>query len=156
MNNKMVKKIELLFASNIDVINDIIFQDLDGSYMLFNRYKISVMDNGQIVVNTFSENLYFNKLKNAVAWCVFEKRNKWDTANRIKELDFKMGSLETSISQSVKLIKKTKDLEYKLIYSAKLSNDQYKRKSIIQELEKYVLDSKYWQSNRYKIKTTQI
>lgn len=153
-----MKKIELLFANNnnIGILNEVVFQDIDGSYLLFNRYRIKNTEYNQYLVDTYTEQLCFNKLKNAVAWCVYSKRKKWDVANRVKELDFKMGSLDLSISQSVNLIKKTKDIEYKLIYSAKLSNDQYKRKSIIQELDKYILDSRYWQTNRFKTKTTQI
>ena len=154
MENKLLKKIELLFANdNINVLNDIIFQDIDGSYMLFNRYKITRTENGQYLVNSYSEELYFNRLKSAVSWCVYSKRNKWDVANRIKELDFKMCSIELSINQMLSLIRNTKDEEYKLIYSAKLSNDQYKRKTILQELDKYILDARYWQNNRFKTKT---
>ena len=74
------------FAKLQDVV---IFQDIDGTYNLFNKYHIRKKDVNNIVVslnNGDDVNSFFS-MKNAVCWCVFDKIGKYQLANRVIDLD---------------------------------------------------------------------
>ena len=47
-----------------------------------------------------------------------------------------------------RLVKKSKKLEEKLIYLAKLGEEKMEKKQIIDELDSYVTSSKIWQTNQ--------
>lgn len=133
----------------------VIYQEADGSYQLFNRYVIRKQSAAEYVVTTtFSDVPYtFNTLKNATAWCIFDKRDKFYEARRILELDNKMGGVDVDIVVHQKLFIKSKTDEDKLIYIAKLNEDRIKKQMITSELDSYVAESKIWQERRFERKS---
>jgi len=133
----------------------IIYQESDGSYQLFNRYVINKKSVSEYVVTTtFSDDpSMFNTLKNATAWCIFDKRDKFYEARRILELDNKLGGVDVDIMIHQKLFNKSKTDEDKLIYIAKLNEDRIKKQMIIDELDSYVSESKIWQERRFERKS---
>jgi len=132
----------------------VIYQESDGSYQLFNRYVINKKSVSEYVVTTtFSDDPYiFNTLKNATAWCIFDKRDKFYEARRILELDNKLGGIDVDIMIHQKLFNKSKTDEDKLIYIAKLNEDRIKKQMITDELDSYVSESKIWQERRFERK----
>ena len=77
--NKIVKKIADFLTREYNANNAeiSIFKNQDGSYELFNKYIINKINNRYQVnkkVSYTSKN--FSTLKNAVTWCIFDKRNK--------------------------------------------------------------------------------
>jgi sulfur carrier protein ThiS len=88
-------------------------------------------------------------LKNAVAWCTFEKRNKFYQSTRIEQLDTAIGSINVSINIHQTLIKKSKELDKKMIYIAKLNEERLRRKSMATEMNSYIVESKYWQTKKF-------
>ena len=133
----------------------IIYQESDVSYQLFNRYVINKKTVSEYVVTTtFSDDPYtFNTLKNATAWCIFDKRDKFYEARRILELDNKLGGIDVDIMIHQKLFKKSKTDEDLLIYIAKLNEDRIKKQMIVDELDSYVSESKIWQERRFERKS---
>ena len=133
----------------------VIYQESDGSYQLFNRYVINKKSVSEYVVTTtFSDDPYtFNTLKNATAWCIFDKRDKFYEARRILELDNKLGGIDVDIMIHQKLFNKSKTDEDKLIYIAKLNEDRIKKQMITDELDSYVSESKIWQERRFERKS---
>jgi hypothetical protein len=132
----------------------VIYQENDGSYKLFNAYTISKNPQKEYVVtgNTANDNTKFYVLKNAVSWCIFDKRNKMYEARRITELDNKLVSIDVDINIHQNLFKKSKVTDDKLMYLAKLNEDRIKKKNIIRELEGYVTESNSWQKQRFNRK----
>jgi hypothetical protein len=132
----------------------IIYQEADGSYQLFNRYVINKKSAAEYAVTTeFSDDTHmFNTLKNATAWCIFDKRDKFYEARRILELDNKLGGLDVDIMIHQKLFKKSKTDEDQLIFIAKLNEDRIKKQMIVDELDSYVSESKSWQERRFERK----
>ena len=132
----------------------VIYQENDGSYKLFNAYTISKNPQKEYVVtgNTANANTKFYVLKNAVSWCIFDKRNKMYEARRITELDNKLVSIDVDINIHQNLFKKSKVTDDKLMYLAKLNEDRIKKKNIIRELEVYVTESNSWQKQRFNRK----
>ena len=149
-------QLDKLMKPNIigDLEDVIIFQNNDGSYELFNIYHINKTDKDDYIVTmltTFTTH-QFNTLKNAVAWCTFDKRNLLQQANRILILDNLLAGLELDILIHTKIFKNSKNSENKLISLAKLNEDKLKKSRFTDELHKYIYDSKRWQTNRFNRK----
>jgi len=150
---KKFKKV--ISKQELDKLQSIaIFQNTNGEYEVFNSYLIDRRPEGAIVklFNGDTVNSFYN-LKNAMCWCIFDKRGKFTSANRIIELDLKISALDVSMSMHQKLFKKTKDTDIKLIYLAKLNEDKCKKRQMTDELTAYLTESDFWQQKNYKLKT---
>lgn len=145
MNNTSIEKISKFFSPNFlnKLSNIAIVRNEDNTYELFNKYYIIKDNNGFKLVNHLNSDVkYFGSLKNAVIYCIFENKNKFVNANRIEFLDKILSSTEFNIQAHKHLIKKTKDQEYRLIYAAKLTEEETKKKLVLSELSTYVTQSK--------------
>lgn len=154
---KVEKKLDNLI-SNTEferLLDIIIFQEVDGSYSLFNKYKIKKTSNTDIEVSLIKGdkiNSFFN-IKNAVCWCVLDKLGKYNLANRVIDLDLILTSVDMHISIHTNLFKKSKKTEDKLIYLAKLNEDKLQKKAMTEELNGYIQNSYNWQQRRFGLKS---
>ena len=131
-----------------------IIQQPDGSYLLFSKYYIKKYDGYYVVeMDKIAGTKSFNVLKNAVAWCTYDKRNRIYESKRLYELDNKLSSVDAAMLVHQRLVKKSKKLEEKLIYLAKLGEEKMEKKQIIDELDSYVTSSKIWQTNQFNMKS---
>ena len=152
--NKNDKKIaDFFYREYENKTKDIsIFRNTDGSYELYDKYIITENKTSKkylIQKRTTHLEKNFSSLKNAVTWCVFEKYNKINEMKRIEQLDGTIESMESSIVRYKTLIHKTKDQGYRLIYSAKLSNDEIKKAALVEELLSFINDAKLWQEKLF-------
>ncbi|MFY8211778.1 MAG: hypothetical protein ACOVLB_03850 [Candidatus Nanopelagicus sp.] len=158
-NNKIIEKIgKILTPVELTNLQDIVvFRQNDGTYSLFNKYLINkTKTQSYLVTATKSDiNKTFHSLKNAVAWCIFDKRNKFYEANRLLDLDSKLGGLEVAITLHKKLVKNSIDTNTKLIFLAKLSEEKIKQQRITSEIESYTTASNNWQTKRFSLKNKQ-
>lgn len=128
-------------------------QNDDGSYEFFNRFTVYPVVNGYDVhISNTSEVKLFSSLKNALTWCIFENRTKYSQARRIEYLDSMIAGIDVSIQVHKQLLKKSNDVEYKLIYAAKLSEEQTKKRQMIQEMSSFINESNNWQTRKFATK----
>lgn len=129
----------------------IIYQAPDGTYDLFGIYFIKKIDRKMyhLTVNRKFTQHKFYSLKNAVAWCIFDKQNKVMASNRILEIDRKLQGIDSSIDLHRQLIRKSTSQEQKLIALAKLTDEKVKKLEISKELTSYIDESKQWQERRF-------
>lgn len=146
---KTIPEAEMKKLSELSII-----QGPDGSYFLFSKYSIK-KNNGYYVVELdhIAGTKSFNVLKNAVAWCTYDKRNSIYESKRIHDLDNKLSSIDAAILVHQRLAKKSKKLEEKLIYLAKLGEEKLEKKQILEELDSYVETSKIWQIKQFNMKS---
>lgn len=152
MNNKIYEKVsKFLQKEYIENISDIsVYQYDDGTYEFFDRYLIYKVENSYKVSLRFnSTEKVFSNLKSAVAWCIFDDKNKVSVTQRIEYLDLLLTGIEGNILVHKRLFKNAKDNESKLIYLAKLSEDQLKRKNYLEEMIKYISESKLLQTQKF-------
>ena len=64
-----------------------------------------------------------------------------------------MSSIDAAIIVHQRLAKKSKKLEEKLIYLAKLGEEKLEKKQILEELDGYVETSKIWQTKQFNMKS---
>ena len=154
IDEKYINKIEKSLRKSIPALQDVsVLQDPNGDYQLFNKYTIRKTTDGvQVFGNSIVQNLSFNTLKNAVAWCTNDKRVRVSDAKRILELDRCLCGIETDIQQHQKLAKKAKDIDAKLIYLAKLGEDRLKKRLMTAEIDAYIAESRSWQDRRFNAK----
>lgn len=153
---QIISKIEkTITPAEIERLADLsVLQNSDGSYSLYNKYIIKKINGKYLVTRPelAESNTYFYVLKHAVTWCTYDKRNRIMDSKRIQDLDNRLTSIESSIAIHQNLSKKTKDIDNKLIYLAKLGEEKIQRSIIAQELDRYVSESKYWQAKRFNTK----
>jgi hypothetical protein len=132
-----------------------IFEISKDDYVVFKRYFVKknsktdidvVLSNGDLVHS-------FSSMRNAICWCIFDKRGKYVLADRIITLDRSISNEEVQINVHKNLFKKAKNTDDKLIFLAKLNEDKFRRSTMYQELESYVGQSDYWQKHQFKLKT---
>jgi hypothetical protein len=145
---KVEKFLKKEFNSKVD---QLIFYDQNGNYSLFGKYLIekTYEDTYKVTLkNTATEKIFY-KLKHAVSWCIFDKRNMIMASNRIFSLDQSLLSLEAGIQLHQKLFKRTKTIDAKLIYLAKLKEEKLKKIKIYTEIRQYILQSDAWQKSKF-------
>lgn len=155
IDTKYITKLEKsILRDTIPMLQDVsVLQDPNGDYNLFNKYTIRKTKNGvEVFGNSIVDSLFFNTLKNAVAWCTNDRRIKISDAKRILELDRSLCGIDADIQQHQKLAKTAKDIDSKLIYLAKLGEDRLKKRVLAAEMDSYIQESKAWQNRRFNAK----
>lgn len=155
ISNKIATKINDFFnreykkgAADISI-----FKNEDGSYELFDKFIITNQNNKfQVTKKTSYTIKTFASLKNAVSWCIYDQRNKITEMNRIEQLDRLLFSIDAEIQLHLNLIQKTKNIDNKLIYYAKLSDEKVKRKAAQDECSRLIKLSETWQIDRFNKK----
>lgn len=152
-DNIFINKInDFLVKELYQNMNDIaIFQLEDGSYELFNKYQILQNKLGfKIIPKYNSTERQFFSLKHAVTWCIFQNMNKFYQSTRIEFLDNLLAATDTSIEIHKHLISSTKDPDNRSIFLAKLIEEQNKKKLMKKELERFIFESKFWQTRKFR------
>jgi hypothetical protein len=155
IDSKMISRLEKTIGNNsIANLQDIsVFKDSDGTYQLYNKYTITTVNSMYEVTGpSIIDKISFFTLKNAVAWCSFDKRVRVSDCKRIFQLDHTLAGIETSIAQHRRLSKNSKKIDEELIYLAKLGEEQLKRKQMQDELTGYIQQSRYWQNQKFNTK----
>lgn len=151
MNND--QKLEKFFKKelNSNLQEVFITRDFFGNFELFNKFKIETQSNGlfKVIPYNYTEERVFSTLKNAFAWCVFRKLNRLNETNRIEQLDHMLDSLETIITQQKRVMSKSKDIESKYIYMAKLNEAKLKKNAMLKELKSYINISRQYQVRKF-------
>lgn len=110
-----------------------------NTYLLFDKYKISRVKNGyEVSFIRVTENHFFSELRNAVTYCIFETYQKYDEANKVKDLDRVLAHSDYSILLSKKLVRKEKLNDQKIVYLTKLNEESLRQKQAVEELEKLI------------------
>lgn len=150
------QKLEKFFTKQLasDLKEVLIVQDDTGCYELFGKYIIEPQPNGlfRIIHLNYTEEHVFSSLKNAFTWCIFNKNRKLRESKRIKELDFLLDSVNTSLYQQSRLYLKAKTTESKSIYLAKMHENKVKKNIMLKEISGFINISRHWQQKQFKNK----
>jgi len=152
MNNTLLEKMNSFFYNEITtkLSNVFIFKDDENSYLLYDRYYLTRTKSGiNVTLKYGNKDKVFNTFHNAIAWCIFDKRNKIDIANRIEYLDQMIAGIDAATIMHKKIIDHKNDLDSKYVAIAKMSENKHKRKIFSTELSRYINDSKDWQMKQF-------
>lgn len=152
MNKTTIDKISrfLLNEFNNNLSNISFFQNIDGTYEIFGRYYVKKHNLGYKVTSlNRSKEVFFSDLRNAVAWCIFDYTNKFFKSSRVEYIDSMLSGLDLNIQIHKRLIKNTKDIDNKLIFVAKLYEDQLRKKHYLDEMQTYINESRILQTKKF-------
>lgn len=153
MNEKKVSAALTKLASSANMERtreNLVLINENGDYELFDTYLITQKNNRFTVTkNKVFGSHTFSTLKNAVLWATSDKRHRFYVADRVKELDQKLESLELSIKLHKKLYSKSDKSANKDVYLHKFSDEIVKRDSIHQELTSHLDEAKHWQLTKF-------
>jgi hypothetical protein len=122
-----------------------IFQLANGDYEIYNKYRIHKESAHYLVHRHRDEQDFrFNKLRNAVTWCIYNTRDDIAGSNRIVELDRQQTATDIEIQQHKRMLG-TCSPELYPIYVTKLQENLVKQKQIQTKLDKYITTARQWQ-----------
>lgn len=152
--DKTLQKIEDFFKKSFvkDIYKGAILKVGPEAYQLFGSYKIEGTEDKKYTVRIHKRepNKTFYSLRNAVAWCIFDKKNRIIEEQRIEQLDIKLESVDAAITMHKKLVEVTKNEDSRHIYLAKLSQEESFKSSLVKELKKYIDTTEVWQSPSFQ------
>lgn len=135
-----------------DALTDVIvLADKDGSYELFGKYAIYPLKSGNFKVRDLEteKTHIFSNVKNAVTWCTFDHVQKMHEANRIKDLDSRLSSIEVDIAVHQRMVSLAKDANSKWLYINKYREDILKKRMLANELNSHINTSKMIQAQKF-------
>ncbi len=148
-----INKLEKFFNRELtSALKDVmIINDGGNNYELFGKYYVSPTPSGyfKVTLKTTHDEYEFANVRNAVTWCIFDNVKKYSDANRIKDLDLKLCSMEVDLAIHKKMVKNTKDTNNKWIYIIKLQEDTLKKKMMLNEMSSYINTSKIIQAQKF-------
>lgn len=148
MNKETIDKVENFLNKNFikEILEFSILKTEEGTYEVFDKYIVSGSKlNFTLSIKNYTESKNFYSLRNAFLYIIFHKLNRFFDYRRIEELDLKLENLSFSIQNLNKLLLNTKDIEGKIILSAKLSQNEALKRKYLKELINYVSMAKAYQ-----------
>lgn len=135
MNNDIIQSLQTLLTR--DLMKNLIYT-IDDKHVLFGQYVIDKNKDVYTVYRYRDERAFqFNKIRNATAWVILDKFNKFFEANRVLELDLKLASVLVDKCIHTNMLKKS-NLESYMLYTAKLQDDNIRQKKFQNEIDKYI------------------
>jgi|688.fasta_scaffold16299_15 hypothetical protein len=149
-----INKLEKFFTKELtsELKDVMIINDGGNNYELFGKYFVSPTPSGyfKVSIKTAYEVHEFANVRNAVTWCIFDNAKKYSEANRIKDLDLRLCSMEVDLAIHKKMAKNAKDPSNKWIYLIKLQEDNLKKKMMLNEMSSYINTSKTIQAQKFR------
>jgi hypothetical protein len=121
----------------------------NGEYTVYGRYYIKPVSNEFLVydINT-KENITLSSLKHAMTWCTLIDCKQHVQAKRLTVLDLKLISIKLDMAIHKKLVKSSS--ENRLLYTIKLQEDSYRKKTVLSEITNLINKSKILQEHRFQ------
>lgn len=138
------KFFKVMGRSTIDKLKNLmIFKISENSYEVYFKYLVEKLGRNNYMVSKKDTNVIknFYTLKNALAWCYYDKVQKFYQANRVDQLDRILQSTIFETKLQEKSLKKITDSDKIIIKTTKLLENKLKQESVVRELASYTLES---------------
>ena len=139
-----------------DILPNMIFQNDNGSYSVFGKYRIEPSRPGYRVYAHATEVGTFNSTKTALSWCIADKNKAFNTARDILELDIKLGAMTRDIQARTAIADRSTQWEFADTVGTKLETKIIRKKKVENELNKCVNWAKYVQQRGFDNETQRI
>jgi hypothetical protein len=136
-----------------DILPNTIWQNDDGVYSVFGKYRIEPECDGYRVFCHASEVGIFNSTRTALSWCIADKYKSYNTARDILELDTKLGVLSADIAARTSIAERSTKWEFRDSVGTKLETKIIRKKKVENELAKCVNWAKYCQQRGFNNET---
>lgn len=136
-----------------EIINNIIWQNLDGAYEVFNKYRIIPVKKQYRVMCRDNQVAVFNSTRSALSWCIADKNQDYNLADELLVVDSKLGYVTDDINTRANLADRSKKPDFRENIGTKLETKIIHKKALENQLTKCVNLAKYWQQRGFNNET---
>jgi hypothetical protein len=150
-------EVERMFRQEFrDLMPNVIWQNDDGVYEVFGRYRIVPESLGFRVFCSATDVGVFATTRSALSWCIADKNQAYNLARELKELDNKLTSLNNDIAMRSALADRSRRWEFRDPVATKLETKIIHRKQVENQLTKCINWAKYSQQRGFTNETQRI
>ena len=150
-------EVERMFRQEFrDLMPNVIWQNDDGVYEVFGRYRIVPESLGFRVFCSATDVGVFATTRSALSWCIADKNQAYNLARELKELDNKLSSLNNDIAMRSALADRSRRWEFRDPVATKLETKIIHRKQVENQLTKCINWAKYSQQRGFTNETQRI
>ena len=148
------REVERAFRQEFrDLMPHVIWQSDDGVYQVFGRYRIQVESAGFRVFCSATDVGVFATTRTALSWCIADKNQAYNTARELLETDNKLSALTSDIATRAAIGDRSRDPALREIILTKLESKIIHKKTLENQLTKYVGWAKYCQQRGFEDET---
>jgi hypothetical protein len=136
-----------------EILPNLIWQNAEGAYEVFDRYQIESLHPGYRVSIHGYEIGMFNSSKTAVSWCIADKFRQFNLARDLLTLDQKIGNITNDISVRAAIADRSSRWEFRDPVGVKLETKIIRKKLLENQLSKCVDSAKYLQQRGFNNET---
>jgi hypothetical protein len=136
-----------------EIVNNLIYRDEDGSYSIFDRYRIVNEKPGYRLYCSATDVGLFSTTKSAMSWCIADKNKLYTLARDILQLDIKLRSLTSDINVRANIADLSKQPQFRETITTKLESKIIRKKMVEEQLTKCVNWAKYIQTKGFNNET---
>jgi len=150
----MTSEIERVFRQEFrDLMPNVIWQNDDGVYEVFGRYRIQPEATGFRVFCSATDVGIFSNTKTALSWCIADKNCSYNTARELLETDRKLSTITSDIATRAAMGDRSRDPVLRETILTKLESKIIHKKHLENQLSKYVGWAKYVQQRGFEDET---
>jgi hypothetical protein len=151
------REVERLFRKEFgDILPNIIWENDDGVYEVFGKYRILPESHGFRVWCSATDVGLFGTTRSALSWCIADKHRAYNLARELKELDNKLTALNNDISVRTAIAERSRRWEFRDPIATKLETKIIRRKQVENQLAKCISWAKYCQQRGFTNETQRI
>jgi len=151
------RDVERLFRKEFsDLMPNIIWQNDNGVYEVFDRYRIQPESGAFRVFCSGTDVGLFGNTRSALSWCIADKNRAYNLARELKELDNKLTSLNNDIAVRTAMAERSRRWEFRDPVGTKLETKIIRRKQVENQLAKCISWAKYTQQRGFTNETQRI
>jgi hypothetical protein len=139
-----------------DLMPNMIWQNDDGVYEVFDRYRIQALKSGYRVFCSATEVGIFSSTRSALSWCIADKNRAYNTARELLETDRKLSYLTHDIATRAGIGDRSRDPLLRETILTKLESKIIHKKHLENQLTKCVSWAKYVQQRGFEDETQRI
>ena len=136
-----------------DILPNTIWQNDNGVYEVFSKYRIEPVKNGYRVWCFDSAIGTFKTTRTALSWCIADKYNAFNLARDLLSVDNKLTSLTNDINSRASIGDRSSNPLFRENIGTKLETKIIQKKQLENELSKYVKWAKYCQQRGFENET---
>jgi hypothetical protein len=151
------REIERMFRREFqDFLPNIIWQNDNGIYEVFDRYRI-VPEKGEYRVFCSATDIgLFGTTRTALSWCIADKNRAYNLARELQELDRKLATLGNDVAVRSAIAERSHRWEFRDPVGTKLETKIIRKKQVENRLAKCINWAKYTQQRGFTNETQRI
>ena len=151
------REFERMFRQEFrDLMPNVIYQNIDGIYEVFDRYRIQPKKHGYTVFCSATEVGTFSTTRSALSWCIADKNRSYNTARELLETDRKLAYLTHDIATRAAIGDRSNNPALRETILTKLESKIIQKKLLENQLTKCIDWAKYVQQRGFDNETQRI